>query len=340
MTLIPQSKNEELKVPKAMLFLSFFLLAAFTVFVVLHFAEAEKFVQLLYKAEPKWLILAVVLQIGTYFCAGFIWNMVIRNAGHQLPLSILARLSIEKLSIDQLVPTGGMSGNLIVVRTMRRFGLPSWLAIEAVVIDIISHYITDMIMAVLALSVLWFNHNITNIIWYLVAVFTVIVIIIPTSIFWLLSHKDGHLPSWLLRFKFITNISQTVKMVSPERILLPNLLGGTTLLNISIFFLDACTLWAMIRITNYSTGILTAIVAIVLATIAGAVSFLPGGMGGFEAGSVMVLVLFDVPIEVALTSTLLFRGMTLWIPLIPGVLLTRYDTRSEIRDSNFQNDQI
>jgi len=330
MTSIPQSKNETLKIPKVMLFLSIFILIAFTIFVVLHFTEAEQFAQLLSKAEPKWLVLAIVLQIGTYFCAGFIWNMVIRNAGHQLPVSILARLSIEKLSIDQLVPTGGMSGNLIVVRTMKRFGLPNWLAIEAVVIDIFSHYITDMIMAVLALSVLWFNHNITNIVWYLVALFTVIVIVVPTSIFWILTHRNSQLPSWLLRFKFITNISETVKMVSPERILLPNLLGGSTLLNMAIFVLDACTLWAMLRITNYSTGILTALVAIVLATIAGAISFLPGGMGGFEAGSVMALALFEVPIEIALTSTLLFRGFTLWIPLIPGVLMTRYDIKERV----------
>ena len=84
------------------------------------------------------------------------------------------------------------------------------------------------------------------------------------------------------------------------------------------------------RITNYSAGIISAFVAIIIATITGTVSFLPGGMGGFEAGSVMVLILFKVPIEVALTSTLLLRGFTLWIPLMPGILLARNDVRIKL----------
>lgn len=330
MPVILQTKNEEIKIPGFMLILSILIVLFLVVFVVLHFSEAEQFVLLLSKAEPKWLFLAIILQIGTYFCAGFIWDMVIKTAGHQVPLGALARLSVEKLSIDQLLPTGGVSGNLIVIQTMKRLGLPDWLAIEVMLVDIFSHYIAYGIMAVLALITLWLNHNITNIICYLVAIFTAIVIIVPTTIFWLLTHRNSKPPSWLLRFKFITNISETVKLASPERILLPELLGRTTLLNMAIFFLDTATLWTMMRITNYSAGIIIAFVAIIIATIAGTVSFLPGGMGGFEAGSVMTLVLFKVPIEVALTSTLLLRGFTLWIPLIPGILLARNDVKIKL----------
>lgn len=327
MTSIPETKNEELKVPKAMLFFSIFVLIAFTIFIILHFTEAEQFAQLLSKAEPKWLLLAIILQIGTYFCAGLIWNLVIRTAKHRVPLSALARLSVEKLSIDQLVPTGGMSGNLIVFHTMKRLGLPNWLVIEAVLVDIFSHYIAYGIMAILALTILWYNHNITAIICYLVAIFTVIIVIVPAVIFWLLTHRNGQLPAWLLKFKFVNDISETVKLVSSKRVLLPGLLLGSTILNVIIFFLDAATLWTVMRITNYSLGITVTFVAIIIATIAGTVSFLPGGMGSFEAGSVMTLALFKVPIEVALTSTLLLRGFTLWIPLIPGILLARNEVK-------------
>ena len=66
-----------------------------------------------------------------------------------------------------------------------------------------------------------------------------------------------------------------------------------------LILLVAATLVTLMRISNYSAGIIIAFVAIIIATITGTVSFLPGGMGGFEAGSVMVLVLFKVPIEVA-----------------------------------------
>jgi uncharacterized membrane protein YbhN (UPF0104 family) len=47
------------------------------------------------------------------------------------------------------------------------------------------------------------------------------------------------------------------------------------------------------------------------------------GLGSFEAVSIAMLRLFGVPFEAALSATLLFRGFTLWLPLLPGGLLLR-----------------
>ncbi|HOR41708.1 MAG TPA: lysylphosphatidylglycerol synthase transmembrane domain-containing protein [Atribacterota bacterium] len=323
-------KNREIKISSALILIGIFILIALIVLVVVHFAEVEQFATLLSRAEPKWLFLAILFQLGTYFCVGFIWNSVIQTAHHRIPLGALIRLSIEKLSVDQLVPMGGISGNLIVIQTMKRFGLPDWLAIEAMLVDILSHYLASALMAFWALAVLWFYHDLTDIIRYLIAIFTVIATIIPVTIIWLLTHKNRQLPSWLLRFRTIASIAETVKSVSPEGVLKPALLGKTTLLCLVIFFLDGATLWTMMRITNVSVGMTTVLVAIVIATIAGAVSFLPGGIGGFEAGSVMTLSLLGVPVEAALTGTLLLRGFTLWLPLIPGILLAKHDAQIKL----------
>jgi hypothetical protein len=40
-----------------------------------------------------------------------------------------------------------------------------------------------------------------------------------------------------------------------------------------------------------------------------------------------MLRLFGVPFEAALSATLLFRGLTLWLPLIPGGLLLRQEMK-------------
>ncbi len=325
-----QQNSEVIKIPRIMLLIGFFVLVTLVIFIVVHFTEAEQFALLLSKAEPKWLFLAILLQIGTYLCAGFIWNQVIRSAQHRVPLGALARLSVEKLSIDQLVPMGGISGNLVVLQTMRRLGLPNWLAMEALLVDILSHYTAYAIVTFLALSILWFYHDITNIICYLVGIFAVILVIVPITILWLLAHRNNQLPLWLLRFHPIAKASETIKSVSPERVLSPRMLVITSLLNVTIFLLDAGTLWTMMRVTNYSVGIMTTFVAIVIASIAGTISFLPGGIGGFEAGSVSALALLGVPIETALTGTLLLRGFTLWFPLVPGILLVRHDVNIKL----------
>ncbi|MDB5691870.1 MAG: hypothetical protein JWO81_933 [Alphaproteobacteria bacterium] len=49
----------------------------------------------------------------------------------------------------------------------------------------------------------------------------------------------------------------------------------------------------------------------------------PLGLGAFEGASTAMLRLLGTPLEPALAATLLLRGFTLWLPLIPGLLVTR-----------------
>lgn len=63
-----QQNSEVIKLPRIMLLIGFFVLVTLVIFVVVHFTEVEQFALLLSKAEPKWLFLAVLLQIGTYLC--------------------------------------------------------------------------------------------------------------------------------------------------------------------------------------------------------------------------------------------------------------------------------
>jgi uncharacterized membrane protein YbhN (UPF0104 family) len=51
------------------------------------------------------------------------------------------------------------------------------------------------------------------------------------------------------------------------------------------------------------------------------------GLGSFEAVSVAMMRLFGVPFEAAVSATLLFRGFTLWVPLIPGGWLARKELK-------------
>jgi hypothetical protein len=45
---------------------------------------------------------------------------------------------------------------------------------------------------------------------------------------------------------------------------------------------------------------------------------LPGGLGSFEAASVITIHAIDVPTAVALSATLIFRGLSFWLPMLPG----------------------
>jgi hypothetical protein len=50
----------------------------------------------------------------------------------------------------------------------------------------------------------------------------------------------------------------------------------------------------------------------------------------FDASAVTMLALFRVPVEAALTATLLFRGLSCWLPMAPGFWLSRREIKGKV----------
>lgn len=314
-----------LKVPRMTLVLSVIVLISLIVFVYLHVGDARRFIDVLERTEPQWLILVVVLQVNTYVCIGFIWNRILRSAGHRIHLRELTRLSVEKLSIDQLIPAVGISGNIAVYQAMKRLGVPQVLAMEAILINLLGRYIAFAIAAIVAVGLLWAWHDITPVLMGLVVLFAVVLIIVPMVILWMLAHQSRPLPRWMKKLKPLVATKELVDAVSPQRVYSWPLLSFATVFNLIVFLLDSGTLWAVLHSVGLQSGYLLAYVALVMASVAATLSLLPGGIGGFEAGCVAMLTMMGVPVETALTGTILLRGITLWLPLIPGLLFARKD---------------
>lgn len=303
--------------------ISALFLVGLVVFAFLHVGEARRFVDLAERAEPLWLFVAVAFQLGTYLCAGAIWGRVAAAAGHRLPRMHLARLSIEKLSVDQFLPAGGLSGNLVVIQAMRRMGLPAGVATEALLVDILSQHAAFACVATVSVFVLWLHHGVTPVVTSLAALFALLVASIPLTIAWLLQHREYRPGPRLSRVRVLGRVLDALQNVSTRRVWNGRLLGTATLLKVGIVLLDAATLWAVLRAVGTPVHPLTTFVAVVMAVIAENLSFLPGGIGSFEAASTATLALLGVPVEAALTGTLMLRGLTLWLPLVPGVILAR-----------------
>lgn len=87
--------------------------------------------------------------------------------------------------------------------------------------------------------------------------------------------------------------------------------------------LDAATLWAVFRALGEPTDFLTAFAGFLMASVVSAIGLVPLGLGTFEASLVATLSLLGVEVEVALAATLLFRGLTFWLPMLPGLWLAR-----------------
>lgn len=66
-----------------------------------------------------------------------------------------------------------------------------------------------------------------------------------------------------------------------------------------------------------------ALVAISAGALAGAAVPTPGGLGGAEAGIAAVVIGFGVSAPTAVAAALIYRGLTYWLPLLPGYAALR-----------------
>jgi uncharacterized protein (TIRG00374 family) len=101
------------------------------------------------------------------------------------------------------------------------------------------------------------------------------------------------------------------------------LLGEVAALQFLVFAFDAATLYAILHALGRHPKPALVFASFIMASVGATLSVLPGGVGVFEAGSVFMLRLMGEGLEVAFAATLLFRGLSLWLPMLPGSILAR-----------------
>ncbi|WP_224364450.1 lysylphosphatidylglycerol synthase transmembrane domain-containing protein [Hyalangium versicolor] len=308
------------------------LLAGFLIFVLARYAEEQELARLFLQARPGWLLAAAGLQACTYLCAAALWKRVLLRTGVHAPVLALARLSLMKLSFDQIFPSAGLGGSLVVARGLRRQGASPGAAAASVLITNLCLYISQALTLGGSVLFLWARHQLIPLVTWLAGTFSILFAIVPVTILWLTRHQGWAPPRWSRRVPGLERLLSAISQVPPGLVRNPPLLFESTLLYLSIFLLDAATLGAALRALGHTAPLSTVLVSFMLASVAETVGIIPGGVGTFEAACVGLLNLLGVPLETALAGTLLLRGFTLWLPLPAGLYLLKWSTSEEKPD--------
>lgn len=303
-------------------FLGLLLISGLIVFVS-RFAELERFAELLRSAEPTWLLLALVLQGATYVSVACLWYLALRLGGSPLPLASLIPLSIAKLFSDQAIPSAGMSGTAFFIAALGRRGVAAPLCMAALLLSVIAYYGAYLAAALGSILLLWLQHAIRPWVIAIVVVFCLIAIGIPLGALWLRRVAGGELPRPLSRIPGLSVFVSTVA-TAPDALLRNRALVLVgCLLHATVFALDAATLWVVLQVVGVSTSFWVVFPSFIVASMVATIGPVPLGFGTFELTSVSMLSLLHVPVEAALTATLLLRGFTLWLPMLPGMWMAR-----------------
>jgi len=304
------------------------LLVAALVFAVFHWGDVKKFAELLSKAKPIWLLGALALQLGTYLTLAFEWREVLKASKCAAPFRRLLPLTVTKHFADQMVPTAGMSGNVVVVDRLMALGASRGTAVAAVLLTIIAYYASYAVTAIVALALLWWRDSTSSMIVGVMVAFFAIAAAIPALALWLQKNGDDALPSWLERFGALRDLSEMIGKAPSKLVRDRGLIGKMTLLNGAAFALDALTMQFCLFALGVSAPFAAAFAGFIMASIVTTLGPIPMGLGSFEAVSVATLRALGVPFEAAISATLLFRGFTLWVPLIPGSITARRDLKN------------
>jgi len=303
------------------------LLIGALIAAILHFGELERFLAILRRARPLWLVAAALLQISTYASVALGWRAVLREADAPQPLRRLIRFAVSKLFADQVIPSAGMSGNMLLVERLTSLGVPRGAAVAALLVSMIGFYASFSLLALATLILLWLNDKATPLLVGLVTLFLMVALAIPSLALWLRGRGSEPLPELIERIGPIRKLVEAVAE-APENLLHNRrLIARVSGFNALVFLADAATLQVCLAALGQEVAFGTAFIAMICAQMVVIIGPVPLGLGSFEATSTGMLTLLGVPVEVAFAGTLLLRGFTLWIPLLPGLIITQRSYR-------------
>ena len=291
--------------------------------IALRFAEGQAFLRIAQRAEPSWLIAAVLLQAATYLAEALGWRWVARAARFPLPLATAYKLSLAKLFIDQALPSGGISGTVVFAHALEERGMPRPAVTAGVVVDVAAYYATYVVCLAAAVLVSLLRREANMLVALVSTAFAVFAIALVVAFLTLSGRRAGALTKWLSQVRPIRSALKFLEDADPRLARSPRLLVISAVCQLAIFVLDAATVWVLIRASGVSASAPGVFASFMISTLFRTVGFVPGGLGTFEATSVLTLHLIGVDVAVALSATLLFRGLSFWLPMLPGLWFSR-----------------
>ncbi|CAN5587431.1 hypothetical protein BH10PSE4_BH10PSE4_38140 [soil metagenome] len=303
------------------------LTAATLVWAIFHYGELAAFGELLTRAQPLWLALALTLQALTYVSVAGGWGLVLVRAGAPQKLRRLAPIAVTKLFADQAMPTAGLGGNIVLIDQLARLGVPRGTAVAALIVSLIGYYAAYAVFAVAMLLMLWLHDHATPLMVGLVTTFLLVALATPTLALWLRRRGSQPLPAVLERLGPIRILLDTLAQAPTDLVADRGLVARVALCNGMVFLLDAATLLACLLALGGGAAFSTAFIALIMASMVATLGPIPLGLGTFEATCTATLHLLGVRLEQAFAATMLLRLLTLWAPMAPGLLLMQVSAR-------------
>lgn len=285
-------------------------------------AEEREFARLVEQAKPGWLVLAVILQAGTYLAQAQVFRAVPRPARFSLPRTWLYQLSLTKLFLDQTLPSAGLSSTLVIVKALEARGVRRASATASAMINIASYHAAYVVTLIFALAITSVLREASLVLVSVSLLFIAFAVAMTIGII-ALAGRHAKPGSLVTRLPAIRNAATFLEHSDAALVRDTRVLTSATTWQIAIFVLDAATMWVCIRSLGATAPLDAVFASFMISSLVRTMGIVPGGLGTYEAASVFTLRLVGIGLSVALSATLIFRGLSFWIPMLPGLWASR-----------------
>ncbi|WP_158527306.1 lysylphosphatidylglycerol synthase transmembrane domain-containing protein [Pelagibaculum spongiae] len=260
-----------------------------------------------------WLVLWVsLLSIANYLLRFFRWQGFLRQGDYAVPP--LKSLGYY-LAGFALTTTPGKAGEAVRSLYLEKHQVPVTNSLAMLVVERVQDLLAVLLLA--SFAILRFPEY--------AAFGYAALVLLSGLIFLMLSQKCQHLAekiinripiSWVNRlgFRVLDILKQSNQLLGPVRLLQGLLIG------IIAWGLEALALGIIVEATGNTIDYSLAAGIYALAMLAGALSFLPGGLGSAEAVMYGLLLASGVDSANATAATLISRLTTLWLAVVIGLI--------------------
>jgi Mg2+-importing ATPase len=290
-------------------------------------ADEREFARLVEDAQPEWLVLAVVLQAATYLAQAEVFRAAIpRDAHASLTRAWLYELSLTKLFLDQALPTAGLSSTVVIVKALERRGTSRAAAAACAMINIASYHAAYVVALLIAVAITVVLRETSWILVSLSVAFIAFATAMTAGIA-LLAGRRTRPGSLVTRVPGIKGVVRFLQDADGALVRDRRILGTATLWQLAIVLLDAATMSVCIHAIGAHAPADAVFASFMIASLVRTMGVVPGGLGTYEATSVAMLHLVGINVSAALSATLIFRGLSFWIPMLPGLWSSRRISR-------------
>lgn len=290
--------------------------------VIVLWSGAEEFVKA-FERLPFWTIPVCLGIVFLGFCCRFLrWQLYLREMGYQVPWFPSGRIFFAGFALSVSPGRAGESIRSLLLK--RRYQIP----IAPTLAGLVCERLTDLLSVFLLIS--FGVSSVLNQRWALI-MFALIQVTILSALQrpqWIKRVVLHPMRRWA-RIKSIVHrlevlLDSTSQLLKPKILILSVLFGSLSWVFEGMALYVIFQYLGALQITPYA-----AVMILSTSDLVGALSMMPGGIGGAEVTILSLALLYGASQAIAVTAMFLIRFLTLWFGVCVGIIALLWEQRSK-----------